>query len=90
MRLFVRGGWRVTRRCCKGAARAVGWLSPVAPAALVIAMPKCPACVAGWVALVTGVGVSTGAATAVRYGVFAALGASLVVVGLMGFAKIRR
>ncbi|MBX3352612.1 MAG: hypothetical protein KF684_06730 [Phycisphaeraceae bacterium] len=68
----------------------MGWLSPIAPAAVMIAMPKCPACVAAWIALVTGVGVSTGAATAVRYGVFVALGASVLAVGAMLALKLRR
>lgn len=31
-------------------------------------LPKCPACVAAWVAVVSGVGLSTGAAAWVRHG----------------------
>jgi len=53
------------------------WAAPVATLALV---PKCPACVAGYVLLVTGVGISMPAAAWVRW---ALIGASVVVLGWM-------
>jgi hypothetical protein len=66
----------VNRRCCekkspaisthRRAAKwfdAVGWLVPATALAL---MPKCPMCVAAYVALATGLGVSLPLAAAVR------------------------
>ena len=46
-----------------GAREVVGWLVPVTTLALV---PKCPACVAGYLALATGIGISLPTATYVR------------------------
>lgn len=45
--------------------RALGW---VGPGALLILMPKCPACMAGYIAVLTGLGVSLSTAALVRYG----------------------
>jgi hypothetical protein len=45
---------------------AVRWAAPVAVLALV---PKCPACVAGYVLLLTGVGLSLPGAAAVRWSI---------------------
>lgn len=50
-------GWRRTRSFAE-------WAAPIAALAL---MPKCPMCVAGYVALLTGVGLSISAASAVRW-----------------------
>ncbi len=54
----------------------VDWAVPVTVLALV---PKCPACVAAYVLLLTGVGVSVPTATAVRW-VLMGLGVTLLVV----------
>jgi hypothetical protein len=57
---------------------AAQWAGPLVVLALV---PKCPACVAGYVLLFTGIGMTFAAAAAVRTGVIAVCGA--VVVGLV-------
>jgi hypothetical protein len=53
---------------------AVGWLVPAAALAM---MPKCPICLAAYVALFTGLGVSLPVAAAVRTALIVACVASL-------------
>ena len=77
------------RRCCamraasggphtpslpRRGAKAAGW---VLPSAVMVLMPKCPMCVAAYVAMVSGVGISMTAAAELRVGVLAACGAVL-------------
>ena len=68
-------------KTCRRCGEASGW---VLPSVLLAIMPKCPACVAAYVALATGVGLSFSAAAALRW---AALAAS---VALLTFLTIRR
>jgi hypothetical protein len=51
-----------------------GWL---ASGALLALMPKCPACLAAYVALATGLGISFSAAAVVRTGLIGACALSL-------------
>lgn len=60
----------MSARCCQRPAsrwrhggEVVGWIIPTAALAL---LPKCPACVIGYVALATGIGISLPTATYLR------------------------
>lgn len=65
------------------------WAAPVAALALI---PKCPACIAGYVLLLTGVGPSVPAAAGVRWALVAvcALGLVYLVLRAVRRAFIRR
>lgn len=60
------------------------WALPITTLAL---MPKCPGCVAGYVLLLTGIGVSFTAATAMRWSLIAI---SIVALAYLTFRMARR
>ncbi len=61
---------------CRGLARRGA--PAILPGILLVLMPKCPACVAGYVALFTGASLSFPAAGALRLGLMALCGCALV------------
>jgi hypothetical protein len=67
----ARPGW------LRSAATTIEWAVPITTLALV---PKCPACVAGYVLLFTGVGLSLPAAAAVRWALIGLSVAALAVL----------
>jgi hypothetical protein len=66
-----------SRFVAKRGAKAFGW---VGPSAILVLMPKCPACVAAYVLLVTGAGVSVSTAADLRWTVLVLCVAVLVVL----------
>jgi hypothetical protein len=73
------------RRCCGTAARTV------APAAVLVLLPKCPACIAAWLAVGAGIGVSVPAAAALRWVILGSCVACLALTLLLGpFGRLRR
>jgi hypothetical protein len=54
------------------ASRVIGLAEWLIPSTILAIMPKCPACVAAYVALATGIGISMPTATFIRYAIGAA------------------
>ena len=61
--------------------------STVAPAAALVLMPKCPACIGAYLALATGVGVSVSTASYLKTG---AIVVCVGWLGLVGVGVVRR
>ena len=79
------------KTCCTNRTRRVGgelagWILPSATLAL---MPKCPACVAAYVALVSGVGISMHAAAWLRSSILVACIVTLLSVAGMRLVRWR-
>jgi hypothetical protein len=87
------GAGEETRRPASGTSRwsrsgeVVGWLMPTALLAL---MPKCPVCVAAYVALATGVGISLPAAASLRVMLVMLCVASLAFLVLRRLGRVVR
>lgn len=69
------------RSCCGRGAEIAGWVLPGATLAL---LPKCPACVAAYIALATGLGVSFSTAAYIRASIV------IVSVSVLVFLAVRR
>lgn len=67
-----------------------GVASAALPGAMLILMPKCPVCVAGIVAVATGVGVSVTAASYVRTGVIVVCAAWIVLAAAFVLRRLVR
>lgn len=68
--------------------RAVGAVQWAVPLAALVLVPKCPGCVAGYVLVLSGIGLSMPVAAAVRWGMIGVSVAALVY--LVGRAVWRR
>lgn len=84
----------MTGRCCQGegrscrlARRVSGPAAAVFPTAILVLLPKCPLCLAAWLTVATGVGVSTVAASRLREGIVVVC---LAALGLAAAHLVRR
>ena len=77
------------KTCCQQikSRRLAGWLLP---GGLLVLMPKCPVCLAGYVAVFTGAGLSVAVAQGLRVAVIGSFVASLVVIGRALFVRKTR
>lgn len=57
-------------QCCKrDSGRRAGFAASILPGVALVLLPKCPLCLAAWLGLATGVGISAAAAAHLREGV---------------------
>ena len=84
----------MTGQCCTGggrsrrlARRLSGAVASIIPAAALVLLPKCPLCLAAWLTVATGIGISATAAAHLRGLIFAS---SVVPVALVAAQIIRR
>ncbi|HSI36088.1 MAG: hypothetical protein ACAI43_14365 [Phycisphaerae bacterium] len=73
-------------KCCGSAGSRHRWAAWVAPAAVLVLMPKCPMCVAAYALAVTGVSMSAAMAGWVRTGL---IGASVAALAWLSVGSVR-
>lgn len=71
------GGGRQRRTWVRGLREVLAW---ILPSAVLVLIPKCPACLAAYVALGTGVGLSFSTANFLRWGLLSLCSASLLLL----------
>ena len=71
-----------TRSCCREATK---WIAPSVGLALI---PKCPACVAAYVAIITGAGISISMAARLRWGLLILCGSALGFLAARAAARL--
>jgi hypothetical protein len=82
MREGERAGGSLLRSLRRRAAKTFGW---VAPSVILVLMPKCPMCVAAYVTLVSGVGISVSLAAHLRVMMLVLCGAVLAYLAVTAF-----
>ncbi len=83
----ARAGGPRSRWLGRRGARASGW---VVPGLVMVLMPKCPACLVAYVAVITGMGISVSVAAGLRWmalGLCGVLIGYFVVTGLMRWVR---
>ena len=87
----------MTGQCCTGVTRRLSTAAAsIVPAAVLVMLPKCPLCLAAWLTVATGVGVSAAGAEWVRASVLVfwiaavALTAASILSGRAGRPRVRR
>ena len=70
----------------RGLAAATSWLLP---GGLLVLMPKCPVCLAAYVAVFTGAGISIPVASGIRAALIAACASSLLLLAFRLVRKLR-
>ncbi len=85
--------------CCNtaGGPKTAGWTAKVRsaakwilPSAGIALVPKCPACLAAYVALWTGLGLSLAVATYLRYGLLLVCGGCLIALVVQRVIRFRQ
>ena len=77
------------KACCQGRKRSTGVAAWLVPGSLLVLMPKCPVCLAGYIALFTGLGLSVPAASRLRLFLIIACSMILALLAVRLFWRIR-
>lgn len=78
------------RQCCEKPRRVVATTQWVIPTAILVLLPKCPMCLAAYIAMATGIGIPVAMATWLRAGLITVCVCSLLYLTWKKFAIIRQ